>query len=497
MSNAADYSVSLERSDTSGSALNSLIAILSCLLSTYFFIACSSLYWLTAGAGALVSAVIPRWLIERCPLAWLAVTSGLMACMTQTIPNFFPDYTNPKEILFEVLLWLSIGLFARVYLVYTDYPDTFDGLKQSIASRPLERWLSTRLNHPIDAIFTRTWVGNTLAILPLTILLFAPPTVNYFVIAAYGVALLLIQFPHELIDHTNIHTRVFSPKIDASPRAKLFLKGLQFYFDYVLSLLALRPPYYYRVQHVYVHHAEDNGPADSQSTMTYDRASYLDFCRHAFKQGLDLVSGYTVYRYLQEKGKKRQIRELLRGLAIWYALLAVVAVFNPIAAALLFVSRFLGGNLQSLVAFWQHGLVDPNESHEPHGHSVDYAGPEHGNLGNDYHVEHHHRPGRHWSAYYEVFSRQVESAGGHPAVVMQKEVFGPLAFVAALWRRDFASVAASAKLARGDESRSELALLVHERTQPIGVSARAGMTARIDAVIGRVMAFLLPTAFRM
>ena len=63
MSNAADYSVSLERADTSGSALNSLITILSCLLSTYFFIACSSLYWLTAGAGALVSAVIPRWLI--------------------------------------------------------------------------------------------------------------------------------------------------------------------------------------------------------------------------------------------------------------------------------------------------------------------------------------------------------------------------------------------------------------------------------------------------
>jgi hypothetical protein len=497
LSNAADYSISLETAGNSGSALKSLGTAASCVLSTYFFIACSSLYWLTAGAGALVSAVVPRWLIERCPLAWLAASSVLMVAMTQTIPNFFPDYTNPREILFEILLWLSIGLFARVYLVYTDHPDTFEGLKRSIASRPLERWLSTILNHPIDAIFTRIWVGNSLAILPLTILLIAPPTVNYFVIAAYGVALLLIQFPHELIDHTNIHTRVFAPKIGASPRAKLLLKGLQFYFDYVLALLALRPPYYYRVQHVYIHHVEDNGPDDSQSTMTYDRASYLDFCRHAFKQGLDLVSGYTVFRYLQARGKKRQIRELLRGLAIWYVMLAAVAVFNPIAAALLFVSRFLGGNLQSLVAFWQHGLVDPNEAHEPHGHSVDYAGPEHGNLGNDYHVEHHHRPGRHWSAYYEVFSRQVESAGGHPAVVMQKEVFGPLAFVAALWRRDFASVAASAKLARGGESRGELARLVHERTRPIGGAVRTGMAARIDAVLGRAMALVLPTAFRV
>lgn len=497
MSNAADYSMPLDGTDTRGSALKGLVTAVSAVFSTYFFIACGSLYWLTAGAGAVVSIVIPRPLIERFPLAWLVASSALMGGMTQTIPNFFPDYTNPSEILLEILLWLSIGLFARVYLVYTDHPDTFEGLKQSIAGRPLERRLSTVLNHPIDAIFTRTWVGNTLAILPLTILLFAPATVNYFVIAAYGVALLLIQFPHELIDHTNIHTRVFSPKVGASPRAKLLLKGLQFYFDYVLALLALRPPYYYRVQHVYVHHAEDNGLDDSQSTMAYDRASYLDFCRHAFRQGLDLVSGYTVFRYLQAKGKPRQVRELLRGLAIWYALLVIVAVFNPVAAGILFASRFLGGNLQSLVAFWQHGLVDPDEAHEPHGHSVDYAGPEHGNLGNDYHVEHHHRPGRHWSAYYEVFSKQVESAGGHPAVVMQKEVFGPLAFVAALWRRDFVAVAASAKLAHGGESRDQLARLVHERTRPMGAPERTGGPARIDALMGRAMAYVLPTAFRV
>jgi hypothetical protein len=231
--------------------------------------------------------------------------------------------------------------------------------------------------------------------------------------------------------------------------------------------------------------------------MTYDRASDLDFCRHAFQQGVDLVTGYAVFRYLRAKGKQRQIRELLHGLAIWYALLLAVAVFNPIAAAILFASRFLGGNLQSLVAFWQHGLVDPDEAHEPHGHSVDYAGPEHGNLGNDYHVEHHHRPGRHWSAYYEVFAKQAQSADGHPAVVMQKEVFGPLAFVAALWRRDFASVAASAKLARGTETREELARLVHERTRPMGAVERPGLAARIDAGMGRVMAYVLPTAFRV
>ena len=253
------------------------------MLSTYFVIAAWSLYWLTAGAGALLSKVIPRSLIERAPLAWLGASSLLMAAATQTIPGFFPNYTNPIEIACEIGLWLSIGLFARCYLVYTDYPATFEGLKQSIAGRPLDRWISGLLHHPIDAIFTRIWVANSIAIIPMTILLVLPGTVNYFVMAAYGVALLLLQFPHDLIDHVNIHTRVFQPKIGASPRVKRLLKALQFYFEYVLSVLVARAPHYYRVQHVYQHHVEDNGMLDSQSTAPYDRTSFLDFSRHALQ----------------------------------------------------------------------------------------------------------------------------------------------------------------------------------------------------------------------
>ena len=226
--------------DSRTSVSRAAFTALAGMLSTYFVIAAWSLYWLTAGAGALLSKVIPRSLIERAPLAWLGASSLLMGAATQTIPGFFPNYANPIEIACEIGLWLSIGLFARCYLVYTDYPATFEGLKQSIAGRALDRWISGLLHHPIDAIFTRIWVANSIAIIPMTILLVLPGTVNYFVMAAYGVALLLLQFPHDLIDHVNIHTRVFQPKIGASPRVKRLLKALQFYFEYVL-VRARRP----------------------------------------------------------------------------------------------------------------------------------------------------------------------------------------------------------------------------------------------------------------
>lgn len=472
--------------------------ILAGALSTYFVLAASSLYWITAGAGWLVGKVLPRRLMERAPLAWLVGSSALLALSTQTVPGFFPDYARPLEIVAEIGLWLALALFSRAYLVYTDYPDTFEGLKASIESRPLDRLISRHLHNPIDAIFTRIWVANSIALIPLSALLIIPSTINYFVILAVSVAMLLAQFPHEIIDHTNIHTRVFQPRIGASRRVRLVLRGLQIYFENVLSMLVSRTPHFYFAQHVFVHHFEGNGPNDSQSTEPYDRTSFLDFARHAFRQGVHLVTGVAIVRYLRANGRHKPARDLILGLAAWWVLIGLIATFNVIAAIMLFLGRFIGGNVQSLVAFWQHGLVDPDESHKTYSNTIDFAGPEHGNLGNDYHVEHHDQPGRHWSKYYDLFQRQQAREGGHPAVVFQKDMFSPLAFVAALWRKDHATIAAMAHL-RGIDAldREALEAEIAKRTQPIGIAPRTGFPARADEIWSRLMAIAMPVRFKV
>ena len=154
-------------------------------------------------------------------------------------------------------------------------------------------------------------------------------------VLAYSALLLLSQFPYEITDHVNIHNRIFNPKPGASPSTKRILKGCQIYFDKVLPLLSARVPDYYRIQHVYVHHVEENGPDDTQSTMAYDRASFFDFSRHAFWQGLELVSGYAVIPYLRRRKKGRQLREFIRGIATWYTFVIAVALINPIAGVLI------------------------------------------------------------------------------------------------------------------------------------------------------------------
>jgi fatty acid desaturase len=254
-------------------------------------------------------------------------------------------------------------------------------------------------------------------------------------------------------------------------------------------------PDYYRIQHVYVHHVEENGPADTQSTMAYDRTSFFDFSRHAFWQGLELVSGFSVMPYLRRRKKERQLREFKRGLAIWYTFMLAVAIINPLAALLIYVSRFLGGNILTLVAFFQHGVIDAHDVHAVHGNTLDYAGPEHGSLGDDYHVEHHLKPARHWSRYHEDFQRESGTDGGHRALVIEKELFTPIAFVAALWRRDFSSVARYARIRSASGDAAKVEELARERTRPIGEVERTGWSSRIDRATGGIMAWMMETSF--
>lgn len=466
-------------------------------LSGYFIIGSSLLYWAIAAAGAATAWLIPRALIARLPVVWLIASTALSAVLTQTIAGFLPDILSPHDLLAQTALMLSLGLVARSYLLYTAYADTFDALRASIAQRPFERWLSAMLNHPIDAIFGRVVVANTIVMLPATLLVILPGTFNYFVVVAHAAGLLLGLFSQEIVEHQNTHTRVFSPKIGASPRVKLILKALQFHFEYVLALLTARAPDFYRVQHVYVHHVEDNGPEDTHTTLPYHRTSFLDFSRHALWQSLDLVTGARLLTYLMKKGKKHQARNVVRGLAIWWAFIGVAALINPLGGVYLFISRLVGGTYISLITFYQHGLVDPNNPEPAHGHTIDFVDHEHGNLGFDYHVEHHHRPARHWAWYHEEHQRVASENGGqHPAVTIEKDKFGPLAFMAALWRKDYAEIARHAHIdGIPNGNPDEAAKAVAARARPIGAAEPTGFLADVDAVVSRAMAAAMPKGF--
>src|SRR6478736_1660485 len=112
------------------------LTVLAIVLSSYFFIAAFSLYWLTAIGAAIGAFIVPRKLLEKGTLAWLTGSWLAVAALTQGISGFF----------------------AKALL------------------------------RPIDAVFTRIGIANTIVLLPVTVMLFLPSSVNYLVLAAYGTA---------------------------------------------------------------------------------------------------------------------------------------------------------------------------------------------------------------------------------------------------------------------------------------------------------------------
>ena len=169
MSNASefDYSALVGRAQTAPHPLRAIVTIVATVLSAIFVGVCWFFYWFSAIPAATTALVIPRSVLDRHPLLWLSSASIGLACLTQTIDSFFPNYLNPRDVFFEIAVWFGIGFVARAYLAYTQIPDTFDGVRAAIASRKIDSWFTSVLPNSIDAIFTRIWVGNSIVILPL------------------------------------------------------------------------------------------------------------------------------------------------------------------------------------------------------------------------------------------------------------------------------------------------------------------------------------------
>ena len=92
MSNAAAISTPARSEHINSRSLfsSTWFTALAGMLSTYFVIAAWSLYWLTAGAGAVLCKVIPRSLIERAPLAFLGASSVPDGSGDADHPRFLP-----------------------------------------------------------------------------------------------------------------------------------------------------------------------------------------------------------------------------------------------------------------------------------------------------------------------------------------------------------------------------------------------------------------------
>src|ERR1700744_3613624 len=206
-----------------------------------------------------------RSLIQRYPIVSLIgcqIGALILSC------SWWPSSGSLVNVTVSIALWLlDIGILFTAASKLADYPPTFDRIRTLIEQAWLERWFASRMNNPLDAYFVREVLLSTLLMLPAWIVLLQNnalyPMNCLFFIVSFGQN----GMRHEVIDHTNMHSRLFQCNRSSSFLTRWAFGSINIYLAFVLNPLNLRVPYFYNVNHLYSHPVEDNGADDVQSTV--------------------------------------------------------------------------------------------------------------------------------------------------------------------------------------------------------------------------------------
>jgi fatty acid desaturase len=441
-----------------------------------FFLALTKL----GGARIIGKAAFPVLVLSN---------AGLFALCWNAPPSFIAaSWWTPIRLAGIPLLLVCSGI-ALGKLVAS--PPTLDELRARVTTQWPARWFARKLHNPLDAHFAGRVGLHTCIVAPAFVAMFLPQTRGLFAFAYWGVSLNLIAISHEALDHTNIHNHFFRTSHLEQWGDRVIVGGIGWFLDYVLNPMCGRIPNWYRVQHVAVHHAEDNGPEDNQSTIHYDRMSFFDTGKAALKFAISMVLPIDVVLYLARKRRQRPLRRIVVSMAGYYGAVGALAMVHWPSAAFMVLMRFLFGQSGTLTYYQWHVFADPADPMNNYKSSVNLTDGtnDHGYFGVGVHIEHHLHQARHWS-------QLAADATANRSAYEREEVIlltnGANSIMKAIWRRRYDELASVMKAADGSELPLEkLRELVWSRTRPLQDVPRPALYAKLDDFVGRAVATYL------
>lgn len=419
---------------------------------------------------------------------WTYVAYALAyAYLSAASRGYRPD--SLIEIAGATLLWLGIWLT----LILTGpsllaLPGTTLRLEELVTTRWPENKVLRYLERPVDALLWRVACGALIIVAPAWALLCLPETRGLLACATLIVATVFsVGTADELTDHSHIHSNLYQPARNAPKCVVRLLNVMAFVHLWVLNPLTLRIPHYYRVQHVYLHHVENNGPEDNQTTLRYDRTSYIGFCLFSMKIGLSLLFAHDVYRYVARKGKTRLVRMLLAGQLYVFGLLVLLAQIDLGIALFVCLLRFSQGFLFAVVAYSWHGLADVDNPCEvtTNTHNGLVAG--HGQFGAFCHLEHHVAPGTHWSDLQGFMTRREETNAAKGAMLFWSGMWSGMPFLCMLFAQRFDILASFVRYS--PESKADgptVEGVIRHRTRALRPVEMGRLERRLDHMLARL-----------
>jgi fatty acid desaturase len=175
-----------------------------------------------------------------------------------------------------------------------------------------------------------------------------------------------------------------------------------------------------RSGHVAIHHAEDNGYADNQSTLVYDQSSLRDFYHYILHAAFWQNSGIGVLLYFRRRGKHRLARRMALGMVAFYGLCAAALAWDwRFGLGYLVLPFLLGNAINAFVNWTWHGFRDPAAPEDVWRNSITVVDAKRDFLNEGYHLSHHLHMSRHWSEHPRSYAENRDLYRDHGCLVLQ------------------------------------------------------------------------------
>lgn len=313
--------------------------------------------------------------------------------------------------------WTALNLMEREtnYRSYGEMLSRFEG--------GVFGSLAAEFREPTDILWVRHLMVTSLVHLPPTIALFVWGTQTWFVWAWFAVTILAtVKTPS--LNHNVGHYRPFAGLARKCP---LLGRGLGLWYAYIVEFAEGDVPHLAIAGHNLVHHAENNGPGDFESTYPYDRTSFTDTsllylnCMASYSFSMRILD--YLWQRRAKKAYRQAIRDILKGLSFAYGSLILVAVIASVQVALfILIIRLVQSGLKfGRGAYVTHPFVDPDDPTNSYKNSLDFAAKGTLTHGGGVHILHHSKPMIHWSDLKRQRSVAVSDYAENGAIVIPLE----------------------------------------------------------------------------
>lgn len=378
----------------------------ACLVvATLFCAVAMTVEWFFNQALAPVARAL-RWLVERrarsTSAAWVATFVAALACLafTAVARSFgatlrFAIALPAAYVLLGAFRWSSHWLMNRESR-YESYPAMLAAL-----DRGLTGWFIARLRRREDVVWIRHTALSTLVHLPPTLALVLWGTTSWFASVWFLVAIFAsvkTGGANHNIGHSRPFVRFGKTRLDRAVGGALSL-----WYHFGVELLEGDVPHLTISGHNLIHHVENNGPKDFESSYPYDRTSFVSASLLYFNCALSYSFGVGILGYLWARRRIREYKSAFVrttvGLVWTYGLVVAIGLaLGPKMAAFVLAVRLLQAGLRyGTFAYTSHAFVDPDDPTNSFSNSMEAGTRGTLMLGGGQHALHHARPGRHWA----------------------------------------------------------------------------------------------------